>query len=200
MSTPEDQINNLTGFLDPFHLVIPRMDPNVAKYKQVVKDYNATYYDLVKKKGEAWVIRRGIKPMVILETSGTSFSLPHPDLIEGAELAGIDLTRGATEQTEAKIEKLKDDIAELQTIANSSAGGGARAPPPGYSPAYTDETNTSTPRYEHIPSRQTNEVKDAAKAKYGSHVIKSETLLKLIVHLFTDKKGFAPDSKLNSTQ
>ena len=55
----------------------------MAKYKQVVKDYNAVYHDILKKKGEAWVQRRGIKPMVIVETAGVGSSLPN--LLEGTE-------------------------------------------------------------------------------------------------------------------
>ena len=89
----EEAFNNITGFFDPFHIIIKNLDPNVAKYKKLVSNYNAIYYDIVKRKSEDWARERGIKPMVLIESSGNSISLP--SLIEGEQLAGADLTRGA---------------------------------------------------------------------------------------------------------
>ena len=196
MSTLEDVINNITGFIDPFHLVISKADPNVRIYKNKVDDYNVVYNDLVKMKGVEWVKARGIKPIALLETAGTSFSLPTPEM-PFTELAGADLSRGAGAQAEEKIAELQDNISELQRIANSSAGGGARAPPAGYSPTYSDVPPRN---YERIHNPSTGESRSSLASKYGKHLIKSEVLRQLILHLVTDKKGFSADSNLSATE
>ena len=92
----EEAFNNITGLFDPFHIIIKKMDPNVSKYKELVKKYNDIYYDIVKRKSEEWARARGVKPMVLVETAGNSISLPN--LIEGEQLAGADLTRGAVDR------------------------------------------------------------------------------------------------------
>ena len=104
MTEPEDYINAITGVIDPFHIIIPKMDPKVRKYRDLVHRYNMIYYDIVKRKGEDWADKRGIKPMVLLEIMGPSISLPELPL---GEFAGADLTRGAaaSEISEQRIEE-----------------------------------------------------------------------------------------------
>ena len=46
MTEPEDYINAITGVIDPFHIIIPKMDPKVRKYRDLVHRYNMIYYDM----------------------------------------------------------------------------------------------------------------------------------------------------------
>ena len=43
----EEAFNNITVFFDPFHIIIKKMDPTVAKYKKLVSKNNDIYYDIV---------------------------------------------------------------------------------------------------------------------------------------------------------
>ena len=137
MKEPEDYVNDITGFIDPFHIIIPKYDAKVRKYRDLVHRYNMIYYDIVKRKGEDWADKRGIKPMVLLEVAGNSISLPELPL---GEVAGADLTRGTreTEISEAKIEEMRDRINVLNVDARMAGGGVNTEPRPGYTPLYSD--------------------------------------------------------------
>ena len=137
MTEPEDYINAITGFIDPFHIIIPKMDPKVRKYRDLVHRYNMIYYDIVKRKGEDWADKRGIKPMVLLEIMGPSISLPELPL---GEFAGADLTRGAAaaEISEQRIEEMRDRINVINVDARMAGGGATTEPRAGYTPVYSD--------------------------------------------------------------